>query len=112
MPQITVIGTIPLAGLGIPVEQYPGIADVDLILASNPLFGLHTFGGVLSVHTKRGGDFPGTTVGAYGGSFRRSGECLFPLVASLGLAFLHPQSRTSTPPADAPDLRLTSPPLL
>ena len=34
---------------------------------------------------------------------------LLMLVASLGLAFLHPQLRTSTPPADAPDLRLTSP---
>jgi uncharacterized membrane protein (DUF4010 family) len=34
---------------------------------------------------------------------------LLMLVASLGLAFRHPQARTSTPPADAPALRLTSP---
>jgi outer membrane receptor protein involved in Fe transport len=157
LPQVTVIGTTPLVGLGIPVEQYPGnvqsltaddlatqhlldlsdifyrrlgsvnlttnqnnpwqndvtyrgflaspltgspiglsvyldgmrfndgfgdtvtwdlitqaaIADVDLIPGSNPLFGLNTLGGALSVHTKRGRDFPGTTAGASGGSFGR-----------------------------------------
>ena len=47
------------------------IADVDLIPGSNPIFGLNTLGGAMSVHTKRGRDFPGTTVGASGGSFGR-----------------------------------------
>ena len=47
------------------------IAEVDLIPGSNPIFGLNTLGGALSVHTKRGRDFPGTTVGASGGSFER-----------------------------------------
>lgn len=47
------------------------IADVDLIPGSNPIFGLNTLGGALSVHTKRGRDFPGTQVGASGGAFSR-----------------------------------------
>jgi uncharacterized membrane protein (DUF4010 family) len=34
---------------------------------------------------------------------------LLMLVASVGLAFLHPQARTDAPPADAPVLRLVSP---
>lgn len=157
LPKVTVIGSTPLTGLGIPAEQYPGnvqsltaddiatqrlldlsdtfyrrlgavnintsqsnpwqndvtyrgflaspltgspiglsvyldgvrfndgfgetvnwdlipqtaIADVDLIPGSNPIFGLNTLGGALSVHTKRGRDFPGTKVGASGGAFGR-----------------------------------------
>src|SRR5262245_8823638 len=47
------------------------IADIDIIPGSNPIFGLNTLGGALVVHTKRGFDFPGATLEAWGGSFGR-----------------------------------------
>jgi outer membrane receptor protein involved in Fe transport len=47
------------------------IATVSLISGSNPVFGLNTLGGALSVQTKSGHDFPGTQLEAYGGSFGR-----------------------------------------
>ena len=47
------------------------IASIDVIPGSNPIFGLNTIGGALAVHTKRGFDFPGTKLEAYGGSFGR-----------------------------------------
>jgi len=51
------------------------ISTVTLISGSNPVFGLNTLGGALSVRTKSGHDNPGTEFEAYGGSFgRRSFE--------------------------------------
>jgi iron complex outermembrane receptor protein len=47
------------------------IAGIDVIPGSNPIFGLNTLGGALAVRTKTGRDFPGTIIGAYGGSFGR-----------------------------------------
>ena len=47
------------------------IAGIDVIPGSNPIFGLNTLGGALAVHTKNGRDFPGTMIGASGGSFGR-----------------------------------------
>jgi outer membrane receptor protein involved in Fe transport len=47
------------------------MAGVDVIPGSNPIFGLNTLGGALAVHTKNGRDFPGTMLGASGGSFGR-----------------------------------------
>jgi outer membrane receptor protein involved in Fe transport len=47
------------------------ISTVTLMSGSNPVFGLNTLGGALSVHTKSGHDDPGTEVEAYGGSFGR-----------------------------------------
>jgi len=47
------------------------IADVAVIPGSNPIFGLNTLGGALSLHTKRGFDFPGAKLEAWGGSFGR-----------------------------------------
>ena len=47
------------------------IADIDIIPGSNPIFGLNTLGGALAVHTKRGLDFPGVKLEAWGGSFGR-----------------------------------------
>jgi outer membrane receptor protein involved in Fe transport len=38
---------------------------------SNPLFGLNTLGGALSVQTKSGHEYPGSRFEAYGGSFGR-----------------------------------------
>jgi len=47
------------------------ISTVSLISGSNPVFGLNTLGGTLSVQTKSGHDDPGTEFEAYGGSFGR-----------------------------------------
>lgn len=47
------------------------ISTVTLMSGSNPVFGLNTLGGALSVHTKSGHDNPGTQIEAYGGSFGR-----------------------------------------
>ncbi len=47
------------------------ISTVTLISGSNPVFGLNTLGGALSVQTKSGHDNPGTDFEAYGGSFGR-----------------------------------------
>jgi outer membrane receptor protein involved in Fe transport len=47
------------------------ISTVSLISGSNPVFGLNTLGGALSVQTKSGHDNPGTELEAYGGSFGR-----------------------------------------
>jgi iron complex outermembrane recepter protein len=51
------------------------LSTVTLISGSNPVFGLNTLGGALSLRTKSGHDDPGTELEAYGGSFgRRSFE--------------------------------------
>jgi outer membrane receptor protein involved in Fe transport len=47
------------------------IANMHLLSGANPVFGLNTLGGVLSVHTKSGFAFPGTAARIGGGSFGR-----------------------------------------
>ncbi|HET9761932.1 MAG TPA: TonB-dependent receptor, partial [Casimicrobiaceae bacterium] len=47
------------------------IANLHLLSGTNPVFGLNTLGGVLSIHTKSGFAFPGTTASAGAGSFGR-----------------------------------------
>jgi len=47
------------------------ISTVTLMSGSNPVFGLNTLGGALSVQTKSGHDNPGTALEASGGSFGR-----------------------------------------
>ena len=47
------------------------IASLQLIPGSNPLFGLNTLGGALSIYTKNGRDYPGGAVELSGGSFGR-----------------------------------------
>jgi outer membrane receptor protein involved in Fe transport len=47
------------------------ISEVVLIPGSNPLFGLNTLGGALSLQTKDGATYPGTTLQVSGGSFGR-----------------------------------------
>ena len=47
------------------------ISTVTLMSGSNPVFGLNTLGGALSIRTKSGHDDPGTQFEAYGGSFGR-----------------------------------------
>jgi outer membrane cobalamin receptor len=47
------------------------IANVTLMSGSNPVFGLNTLGGALSVRTKSGHENPGTELQVYGGSFGR-----------------------------------------
>jgi outer membrane receptor protein involved in Fe transport len=48
------------------------ISTITLMPGSNPVFGLNTLGGALSVQTKSGHDNPGSELQAYGGSFGRS----------------------------------------
>jgi outer membrane receptor protein involved in Fe transport len=51
------------------------IEDVGLVPGSNPLFGLNTLGGAVSVETKDGRSHQGTAADVTGGSFgRRAGE--------------------------------------
>ncbi len=51
------------------------ISELALMPGSNPLFGLNTLGGAISIDTKSGYSQPGTTVQLSGGSFgRRAGE--------------------------------------
>jgi outer membrane receptor protein involved in Fe transport len=51
------------------------ISEVALMPGSNPLFGLNTLGGAISIDTKNGLSQPGTTLQLNGGSFgRRAGE--------------------------------------
>ena len=47
------------------------ISSIDLIPGSNPLFGLNTLGGALSIRTKDGFAHPGASIEASGGSFGR-----------------------------------------
>jgi outer membrane receptor protein involved in Fe transport len=47
------------------------IDAVSLISGSNPVFGLNTLGGAISIQTKSGRDDPGTEIEAYEGSFGR-----------------------------------------
>jgi len=60
------------------------ISTVTLLSGSNPVFGLNTLGGALSIRTKSGHDDPGTELEAYGGSF---GRRVF--IATTGGAFGH-----------------------
>jgi len=51
------------------------ISTINLIPGSNPLFGLNTLGGALSIRTRSGAQYPGTPARLYGGSFgRRAAE--------------------------------------
>src|SRR5215510_5739996 len=52
------------------VPQF-ALSGVDVIPGSNPLFGLNTLGGALSMRTKRGSDRPRVEVGASGGAWWR-----------------------------------------
>ncbi len=48
------------------------VASINLIPGSNPLFGLNTLGGALSIRTKSGFTAPGTRAEIQGGSFGRA----------------------------------------
>jgi iron complex outermembrane receptor protein len=47
------------------------ISTINLIPGANPLFGLNTLGGALSIRTKSGAQYPGSEAQFYGGSFGR-----------------------------------------
>ncbi|HTT08536.1 MAG TPA: TonB-dependent receptor [Gammaproteobacteria bacterium] len=47
------------------------IASINLISGANPVFGLNTLGGALSIQSKNGFTDPGHSLEAYGGSFGR-----------------------------------------
>jgi iron complex outermembrane receptor protein len=47
------------------------LANITLLPGSNPLFGLNTLGGALSLQTKSGDTHPGTEIEVEGGSFGR-----------------------------------------
>jgi outer membrane receptor protein involved in Fe transport len=62
------------------------ISSITLIPGSNPLFGLNTLGGALSIQTKDGTTYPGTRVEASYGTFgRRSAELQHGGSNALGL---------------------------
>ena len=48
------------------------IERMSLLAGSNPVFGLNTLGGAISIQTKTGFSDPGTRVEVYGGSFGRT----------------------------------------
>ncbi len=48
------------------------IDTITLLPGSNPLFGLNSLGGAISIRTKNGHTHPGSTAQAYGGSFGRN----------------------------------------
>jgi outer membrane receptor protein involved in Fe transport len=45
------------------------ISSMSLIPGSNPVFGLNTLGGALSINTKSGREYPGGSASVFGGSF-------------------------------------------
>ncbi len=47
------------------------IASINLMPGSNPLFGLNTLGGALSIQTKDGRSHPGASIMAYAGTYAR-----------------------------------------
>lgn len=47
------------------------ISSINVMPGSNPVFGLNTLGGAISINTKSGFDFPGTTMSVSDGSFNR-----------------------------------------
>jgi len=47
------------------------ISSITLMPGSNPLFGLNTLGGALSIHTKNGRDYAGTSIQTTYGSYNR-----------------------------------------
>lgn len=48
-----------------------GISSVNVMAGSNPMFGLNTLGGAISIRTKNGFSHPGNNIKLYGGSFGR-----------------------------------------
>lgn len=48
-----------------------GISSVNVMAGSNPMFGLNTLGGAISIRTKNGFSHPGNHIKLYGGSFGR-----------------------------------------
>lgn len=48
------------------------VSEITLMPGSNPLFGLNTLGGAISIHTKDGRSQQGTSLQLSGGSFRRA----------------------------------------
>lgn len=64
------------------------ISEVALMPGSNPLFGLNTLGGAVSIQTKDGNSQPGVTLQVNGGSFgRRAGEFEYGGSNSKGLSW-------------------------
>ena len=62
------------------------ISELTLLPGSNPLFGLNTLGGALSIQTKDGRTQPGISLNLSGGSFgRRAGELEYGGSSSNGL---------------------------
>ncbi|HEY1947858.1 MAG TPA: TonB-dependent receptor [Bryobacteraceae bacterium] len=64
------------------------ISEMALMPGSNPLFGLNTLGGAISIQTKDGQSQPGVTLQVSGGSFgRRAGEAEYGGSNSKGLSW-------------------------
>ena len=52
---------------------HTAIASINLMPGSNPIFGLNTLGGALSINTKNGTDYPGLVMETSAGSWGRKG---------------------------------------
>jgi iron complex outermembrane receptor protein len=76
------------------------ISTVSLISGSNPVFGLNTLGGALSLQTKSGHADPGTEFEAYGGSFGRRSSRVRP-AANSAPSIISSPATTSMRPAGA-----------
>jgi outer membrane receptor protein involved in Fe transport len=64
------------------------ISEVSLMPGSNPVFGLNTLGGALSIETKDGNRYPGTAITLSGGSFgRKQAELEYGGFNSKGLSW-------------------------
>ena len=83
------------------------ISNMNLIPGSNPVFGLNTLGGALSINTKSGRTDPGGAVELYGGSWGRvAGAAEFGGVAKNGVDYFfagnafHEQGWRDASPSD------------
>ena len=64
------------------------LSELALVPGSDPLFGLNTLGGAISITTKDGISAPGVSLSVYGGSFgRRAGEIEYGGSNSRGLSW-------------------------
>lgn len=86
------------------------IGSFDIFPGSNPLFGLNTLGGALSIRTKNGFDDPGIETSLLGGSWGRihgqlaAGGSKGPIGGFVGLTGFHEEGWRDNSPSDVKQL--------